>query len=155
MTPERRLIELGIALPTCSPPAGNYAAAVRSGTLLCLSGKAPLPQRGVYPRGRLGREFSAEEGYLLARSACTDLLAAARAVTGSLDEVEQILELHGSLNTTPDFEDHARVLDGASDLLVALWGPAGLHARSVIGVTSLRSGVALTVRATLRCKQRS
>jgi enamine deaminase RidA (YjgF/YER057c/UK114 family) len=152
MNPEQRLIELGIELPTSSSPAGNYAAAVRSGTLLFLSGKAPLPVRGVRPRGRLGSEFSAEDGYLLARSACTDLLAAAKAAIGSLDKVTQILELHGSLNTTPEFEEHARVLDGASDLLVEVFGPAGLHARSVIGVISLRSGVPLTVKATIRCE---
>lgn len=107
---------------------------------------------GVYPRGRLGKEFSAEDGYVLARSACTDLLAATKTAIGSLDEVEQILEVHGSLNTTPEFQDHARVLDGASDLRVALFGTAGMHARSVIGVTSLRSGVPLTLKATIRCK---
>lgn len=152
MSPELRIIQLGLELPACSRPAGNYAAAVRSGSLLFLSGKAPLPVLGVYPHGRLGEEFSAEDGYVLARSACTDLLAATKAAIGSLDEVEQILEVHGSLNTTPDFVDHARVLDGASDLLVALFGPAGMHARSVIGVTSLRNGVPLTVKATIRCK---
>ena len=132
MSPELRIIQLGLELPVPSRPAGNYAAAVRSGSLLFLSGKAPLPELGVYPRGRLGEEFSAEDGYRLARSACTDLLAATKAAIGSLDEVEQILEVHGSLNTTPDFADHARVLDGASDLLVALFGPAGMHVRSVI-----------------------
>lgn len=152
MSPEQRLIQLGIELPTSSPPAGNYAAAIRSGTLLFLSGKAPLPVGGVKPHGRLGSEFSAEDGHLLARSACIDLLAAARAALGSLDKVTQVLELHGSLNTTPEFEDHARVLDGASDLLVEVFGSAGLHARSVIGVTSLRSGVPLTVKATIRCE---
>lgn len=152
MSPELRIIQLGLELPVSSKPAGNYAAAIRSGSLLFLSGKAPLPVLGVYPRGRLGKEFSAEDGYVLARSACTDLLAATKAAIGSLDEVEQILEVHGSLNTTLEFQDHARVLDGASDLLVALFGTAGMHARSVIGVTSLRSGVPLTLKATIRCK---
>ncbi len=81
-----------------------------------------------------------------------DLLATAKAALGCLDEVTQILELHGALNTTPEFEEHARVLDGASDLLVEVFGSAGMHARSVIGVSSLRSGVPLTVKATFRCK---
>lgn len=152
MSPEQRLVELGIDLPASSGPAGNYAAAVRSGTLLFLSGKAPLPAHGVQPRGRLGSEFSAEDGYLLARSACMDLLSAAKAAIGSLDKVVQILELHGSLNTTSEFEEHARVLDGASDLLVEVFGPAGVHARSVIGVNSLRGAVPLTVKATIRCE---
>ncbi len=135
-----------------SSPAGNYSAAVRSGNLLFLSGKAPLSANGVKPRGRLGKEYSAEDGYKLARSACIDLVAAVRATLGSLDNVARIVELHGSLNTTPEFEDHARVLDGASDFLFEIFGPAGLHARSVVGVVSLRSGVPLTVRATVECR---
>ena len=151
MTAEQRLRELGIELPSGTGPAGNYAAAVRSETLLFPSGKAPLPVNGVKPKGRIGKEYSTEDGYLLARSACMDLLAAIRTALGSLDKVGQVLELHGSLSTTPEFEDHARVLDGASDLLVEVFGQAGVHARSVVGVASLRSGVPLTVKATVRC----
>lgn len=152
MSPDQRLLDLGIQLPPGSSPAGNYAAAVRSGNLLFLSGKAPLPMDGLKPRGRLGQEYSADEGYALARSACIDLLAAASAALGSLDQVLRVVELHGALNTTPEFEDHARVLDGASDLLFAVFGPTGLHARSVVGAVSLRSGVPLTVRATIECR---
>lgn len=151
MTPEQRLIEIGLQLPSGAGAAGNYAAAVRSENLLYLSGKAPLAVDGVKPKGRLGSEYSAEDGYQLARSACVDLIAAMRNELGSLDKVARVLELHGSLNTTPEFEDHARVLDGASDLLVEVFGAAGVHARSVVGVTSLRNGVPLTVRATVRC----
>ena len=152
MSPEQRLRELGIDLPASSGPAGNYSAAVRSGNLLFLSGKAPLPVNSLKPRGRLGKEYSAEDGYKFARSACVDLLATVRATLGTLDKVVRIVELHGSLNTTPEFEDPARVLDGASDLLFEVFGPAGLHARSVIGVISLRSGVPLTVKATIECR---
>ncbi len=147
MSPEQRLLQLGIKLP-----AGNYAPAVHSGSFLFLSGKAPLPVNDVKPRGRLGKEYSAEEGYALARSACMDLLATVRNTLGSLDKVVRVLEVHGSLNTTPEFEDHAKVLDGASDLLLEVFGPAGLHARSVIGVASLRNGVPLTIRATIECE---
>jgi enamine deaminase RidA (YjgF/YER057c/UK114 family) len=151
MTAEKRLLELGIELSSSTGPAGNYAAAVRSGDLLFLSGKAPLSVNGVKPKGRFGQEYSADEGYVLARSACLDLLAAIRSTLGSLDNVVQILEVHGSLNSTPEFEEHARVLDGASDLLAEVFGSAGVHARSVIGVASLRNGVPLTVKATIRC----
>ncbi|MBT9495056.1 MAG: RidA family protein [Paucibacter sp.] len=152
MTAEQQLLELGIELSTGTDPAGNYAATVRSGDLLFLSGKAPLSVNGVKPKGRFGQEYSADEGYLLARSACLDLLAAIRTALGSLNNVVQVLELHGSLNTTPEFEDHARVLDGASDLLAEVFGSVGVHARSVIGVASLRNGVPLTVKATIRCR---
>jgi enamine deaminase RidA (YjgF/YER057c/UK114 family) len=152
MTPEQRLREIGIELPTDSPPAGNYSTAVRTGNLLFLSGKIPLPVDGKKPRGKLGREYSAEDGYRFARSACLNLLAAILKELGSLDQVQRFVELHGSLNTTPEFEAHARVLDGASDLLAEVFGPTGLHARSVIGVTSLRDNVPLTVKAIVEIK---
>lgn len=152
--PEFRLQQLQIDLPEGSAPAGNYAAAVRSGDMLYLSGKAPLPVDGVKPRGKLGREYTAEDGYRFARSACLDLLAAIRKELGSLNKVQRFVELQGSLNTTPEFEAHAQVLDGASDLLADIFGPHGMHARSVIGVASLRDNVPLTLRAVVEIKPR-
>jgi enamine deaminase RidA (YjgF/YER057c/UK114 family) len=153
MSAEQRVKELGLDLSPTSAPAGNYAAAVQSGDLLFLSGKAPRAIADKAPKGRLGREYSAEDGYALARSACVELLAAIRSELGSLDRVARVVELQGSLNTIPDFEDHARVLDGASDLLAEVFGAAGIHARSVIGVSSLRKGVPLTLRATVEVKR--
>ena len=153
MSAEQRINDLGLELPPGSAPAGNYASAVRAGDLLFISGKAPLPIEGKAPKGRLGREFSPEEGYKLARSACLELLGVMRKELGSLDRVARVVELHGSINTTPEFEEHARVLDGASDLLMEVFGPAGVHARSVIGVNSLRNGVPLTLKATVEIKQ--
>lgn len=152
MSAEQRIHELGLILPTGSQPAGNYASAVRSGKLLFLSGKAPLPINGLMPKGRLGQEYSTEQGYVLARSACLDLIATIRKELGSLDLVQRVLELHGAINAAPDFEEHAKVLDGASDLLVEVFGPSGIHTRSVIGVGSLRNGVPLTVKATLEVR---
>jgi len=152
MNAEQRIIDLGISLPAGSGPAGNYATAVQSGNLLFLSGKAPPPMGGKAPKGRLGKDYSADEGYALARSACIDLLATLKSAVGSLDRVARVVELHGSICTAPDFEDHAKVLDGASDLLVEIFGPSGLHARSVIGVYSLRNGVPLTLKATVEIK---
>jgi enamine deaminase RidA (YjgF/YER057c/UK114 family) len=153
MNAERRIKELDIELPSGSTPAGNYAVAVQSGNLLFLSGKSPLPVDGKSPKGRLGLEYSTEQGYALARSACTDLLAAMKKTLGSLDRIARVVELHGSINCNPEFEEHAQVLDGASDLLVAVFGTSGVHARSVIGVSSLRNGVPLTVKATVEVKQ--
>ena len=154
MNPEQRVKELGLEIPPGSPPAGNYAVGVQSGNLLFLSGKAPTSHDGKVPKGRLGREYSSDQGYALARSACIDLLSAMRKTLGSLDSVAQVVELHGSINCTPDFEDHARVLDGASDLLVEVFGASGIHARSVIGVNSLRNGVPLTVKAIVEVRPR-
>lgn len=153
MSAEQRIKDLGLVLGASSAPAGNYATAVQSGDLLFLSGKAPLAVDGVSPKGRFGREYSAEQGYALARSACMDLLAVIRGQLGSLDRVARIVELHGSLNAVPEFEDHAAVLDGASDLLVEVFGAAGVHARSVVGVSSLRKGLPLTLKATVEVRR--
>jgi len=153
MSADQRILELGIALGAGSAPAGNYAAAVQTGDLLFLSGKAPQALDGQAPKGRLGREYDTAQGYALARSACIELLAAIRAELGSLDRVARVVDLQGSLNTTPEFEDHAQVLDGASDLLAQVFGPAGMHARSVIGVASLRKGLPLTLKAIVEVRR--
>ncbi|WIT10635.1 RidA family protein [Paucibacter sediminis] len=153
MSADQRILELGIALGAGSAPAGNYAAAVQTGDLLFLSGKAPQALDGQVPKGRLGREYDTAQGYALARSACIELLAAIRAELGSLDRVARVVDLQGSLNTTPEFEDHAQVLDGASDLLAQVFGAAGMHARSVIGVASLRKGLPLTLKAIVEVRR--
>jgi len=152
MSAERKAKDLGILLNGVSSPAGNYASAVRSGQLLFISGKSPQALAGQVPKGKLGRDYTTEQGYQLARSAGVALLATLQHELGSLDRVAQVVELQGSLNTVPEFEDHARVLDGASDLLVEVFGPAGMHARSVIGVDSLRMGLPLTLRAVVEIK---
>ena len=149
MSAEQRILELGIHLPVSSAPAGNYVSAIQSGNLLFTSGRAPLAIDGRAAKGQLGRDYSTNDGYDLARSACVDLLAVLKHQLGSLDKVVRLVELHGAINASPEFEEHAKVLDGASDLLVEVFGPAGVHVRSVIGVNSLRNGVPLTVRATV------
>jgi enamine deaminase RidA (YjgF/YER057c/UK114 family) len=146
---EQRLEELGISLPSGSAPAANYTNAVFTGNLLFISGKAPLPENGKLPKGKLGREFSSEDGYRFARSAAIDLIAVMKAELGSLDRVVQIVEVQGFLNATDDFEDHPKVLNGCSDLLVQVFGSRGIHARSVIGANSLRAGVPLILKAVI------
>lgn len=152
MSPEEKLRALGLALPPAGPAAGNYATAVLAGGFLFVSARAPSAVDGRPPRGRLGREYSAEEGYALARSACLELLAVIQQHAGSLDAVARFVELQGFLNAEPAFEDHARVLDGASDLLAQVFGPAGVHARSVVGVSSLRKGLPLTLRGVVHLR---
>ena len=148
---EQRIVEMGIALPSGSAPAANYTNAVRSGNLLFIAGKAPLPENGKLPKGRLGREFTAEDGYRLARSAALDLIAVMRSELGSLDKVVRVVEVQGFLNAVPEFEDHAKVLNGCSDLLVEVFGEHGIHARSVLGASSLRSGLPLVLKAVIEC----
>lgn len=153
MTIEQRMKNLGISLPTGTSPAGNYANAIQTGNLLFISGKAPLPENGKLPKGRLGREFSAEDGYRFARSAALDLIAVMKTELGSLDRVARIVEVQGVLNTTEGFEEHAQVLDGCSDLFVQVFEEKGLHARSVLGANSLRRGVPLVLRAIVEVTQ--
>lgn len=152
MSAEQRILELGIQLPTAKAPAGNYVSAIQTGNLLFTSGRAPHSADGRAARGQLGREYTTAEGYALARSAAMDLLAVLKHQLGSLDRISRFIELHGAIRAVPEFEEHAEVLDGASDLLAEVFGAAGMHIRSVIGVSSLRNGVPITVRATVEIK---
>lgn len=147
MSAEQRLIEMGLTLPSGSAPAANYTNAVRTGNLLFLAGKAPLPENGKLPKGRLGREYTADEGYRFARSAALDLIAVMRTELGSLDRVARVVEVQGFLNAVPEFEDHAKVLNGCSDLLVEVFREQGVHARSVLGASSLRGGLPVILKA--------
>ena len=147
MSAEKRIAELGLVLPSGSAPAANYANAVRTGNLLFIAGKAPLPENGKLPKGRLGREFTPEDGYRFARSAALDLVAVMRTELGSLDRVARVVEVQGFLNAVPEFEDHARVLNGCSDLLVEIFRERGIHARSVLGASSLRGGLPVILKA--------
>ncbi len=114
-----------------------------------LAGKGPLPENGNLPKGKLGESFTVEEGYQFARSAGINLMAVIRAELGSLDRVAQIVEVQGFVNAIPEFEEHAKVLDGCSDLFAAVFEARGVHARSVQGVSSLRSGLPIVIKAIL------
>ena len=152
MSAEQRIMELGIQLAKPKPPAGNYVSAMQVGNLLFTSGRAPQSVDGRPAKGKLGWEYTTADGYDLARSACIDLLAVLRHELGSLERISRFVEIHGAIASNPEFEAHAEVLDGASDLLVAVFGAAGVHVRSVIGVASLRDGVPLTIRATVEVR---
>lgn len=145
MSVEARLQSLGITLPAASNPAANYANYVRTGNLLFMAGKGPLPVDGKLPKGKLGNEFSTEEGYVFARSVGVDILAAVRAALGDLDKVARVVKLQGFVNATPEFEEHAQVLNGCSDLMVEVFGPKGVHARSVFGAASLRANLPIVI----------
>lgn len=147
MSAEQRIKELGLTLPSGSAPAANYVNAVRTGNLLFIAGKAPLPEKGKLPKGRLGLEYTTEDGYRFARSAALDLIAVMRTELGSLDRVARIVEIQGFLNTVEEFEDHPKVLNGCSDLLVEVFGERGIHARAVLGANSLRGGLPLVLKA--------
>jgi enamine deaminase RidA (YjgF/YER057c/UK114 family) len=141
MSIEQRLKELNIVLPEASEPAGQYANTVQVNGLLFVAGKAPSGK----PKGKLGREFTAEEGYQFARLAGLEILAVVRAELGSLDSVKRLVKLQGFVNATPEFEEHHKVLNGCSELMVEVFGEKGIHARSVLGAVSLRNNLPIVI----------
>lgn len=145
---EARLKELGITLPEGVAPAGNYVPAVRSGNLVFVAGQIPL--EGGKPQfiGKLGREFQVAEGQKAARLCAINIISQLKAALGGdLDKVKRIVRVGGFVNAIPDFTDQPQVINGASDLLVEIFGEAGKHARAAVGVSSLPRGVAVEVEA--------
>ena len=145
-TAEQRLKELEIDLGSVSSPVANYVNAVRTGNLLYLSGKGPrVGKDGKRPKGKVGREYSVEQGYEHARGVGIDLLAVMRAELGSLDKVKRVVKLLGMVNAVPEFEDQPKVINGCSDLFVQVFGERGRHARSAVGMGSLPMGIPVEI----------
>lgn len=141
--PEARLAELGLVLPEQGPPFANYVRAVRVGNLLYLGGHATCEE--PYETGKLGHDRTVEEGYEAARLTALCLLATLKAELGDLGRVRRIVRVFGVVNATEDFTQHSRVIDGASDLLVDVFGERGRHARASIGASSLPIGLAVEI----------
>jgi enamine deaminase RidA (YjgF/YER057c/UK114 family) len=149
----QRLEELGIALPGLAAPLGNYVHAKRAGDLLYLSGKGPPAEAGHLPRGKLGAGIGVDEGYRHARQVGLVLIAALKeALGGDLDRVEDIVKVLGMVNAAPDFEDHPKVVNGCSDLLVEVFGERGRHARSAVGMSSLPDGIPVEIEIIVRVR---
>ncbi|HZS81685.1 MAG TPA: RidA family protein [Stellaceae bacterium] len=144
---EKRLAELKITLPELKAPLGTYVHAKRAGNMLYLSGKGPSNPDGSVPKGKLGAEFTVEEGYRHARSVGLMLVAAMKAALGDLDKVEEIVKVLGMVNATPDFADQPKVVNGCSDLFVEIFGERGRHARSAVGMGSLPGGIPVEIEA--------
>ena len=147
--PEQRLSELGIVLPSPPTPLGAYVEAVRSGNLVFFSGMLPVVERKPQFVGRVGGELTLEDGRKAAATATLNGLSAAKAVLGSLDRVTAIAKLGVYIATEGDFREHAKVADGASELLEAIFGTEKLSPRIVLGVASLPLGVPIEVELVL------
>jgi len=143
--PEARLAELGLALPDPPSPLANYALAVRHGDLLYLAGHAPLREGRHRYVGRVGRELSQQDGYDAARLTALNMLATIKAELGDLARVRRIVKLLGMVACTDEFVPLPEVVDGATDLFVALWGERGRPARSAVGVQQLHYGMAVEI----------
>lgn len=144
-SPEAKLKALGIELPEPSPPAANYTAATRSGRLVFLSGQGPLIKGEVIYRGKIGQEFTEEEGYQAARLTILNALAVLRQEIGSLDRVTRIMKLLAWVRCVDGFQRQHMVVNGASDLLVQLFGERGRHARSAVSAHELPFGIAVEI----------
>jgi enamine deaminase RidA (YjgF/YER057c/UK114 family) len=131
---------------------GNYAPYRLAGDLLYLSGQGPRLVGGGFMVGRPGKDASIEQGYEAARLTGLQLLAVAKAALGELTRVEAVVKLLGMVNSEPDFGDHPKVINGCSDLLVEVFGDAGRHARSAVGMGSLPNGIMVEIEAILLIK---
>ena len=137
MSFERRLAELGIGLPPPPKPVANYVPAVRAGELVFLSGVIPSRDGKLLYVGKLGRELSVEQGYDAAKATVLNALAILRGEIGTLDNLKRIVRLVGHVASAEGFVQHPAVINGASDLLVQIFGDAGRHARVALGAAEL------------------
>ena len=152
MSIDNRLAELGITLPTPAAPVASYVPAVEQGGLLHISGQISVGEEGNLILGRLGEDMNLERGTEAARRCGIMLLAQMQAALGSLDRVERIVKLGAFVNSAPDFTDQPKVANGASELMQEVFGEAGRHARSAVGVAVLPLGVTVEVDAIVAVK---
>ncbi len=145
-TVESKLAALGIVIPTATAPAANYVPTVQTGNQLWISGQISIAD-GVLMTGKLGDDADVEAGRAAARQCAINLIAQMKAALGDLDRVKRVVKLVGFVNSAPDFTDQPKVVNGCSDLLVEVFGDAGRHARSAVGVAALPFNVSVEVEA--------
>jgi len=151
-TAEARLLGLGLKLPEAAQPLANYVTALQAGDLLFISGQISRHADGSVYAGKLGADLSLQQGQEAARSSALSILSQAKARLGSLERIVQVTRLSGYVACAPQFREHPQVLNGASDLMVAVLGEKGKHTRSAIGVASLPAGAAVEIDAVLQVK---
>ena len=143
--PEARLEELGITLPAAPSPVANYVNGVRTGNLIFLAGKGPRRADGSEITGKLGADVSIEQGYEGARLTAINQLAVLKAMLGDLNRVVRVVKVLGMVNSDPSFVEQPAVINGFSDLIVAVFGERGRHARAAVGMASLPRGQAVEI----------
>src|SRR5579863_8074994 len=150
-TVQERLDALGLSLPTPPAPGGNYVSAKRVGEIVYLAGAISTGPNGVIA-GTAGLDRTIEEGYAAARACALTQLSVLKATLGSLDQIAEILTVNGYVNAVPGFPDSPAVINGASDLLVAVFGEAGRHVRAALGVSALPRHALVELQMTVRVK---
>ena len=149
MTIKARLAELGITLPEVAAPVASYVPVVVAGDLVHVSGQLPFDDNGLIV-GRLGEDVSLDRGVAAARACGLMIISQLEAAQIPLDRVARIVKLAVFVNSTPDFIDQPKVANGASDLMVSIFGESGRHARSAVGVASLPLGAAVEIEAVVQ-----
>lgn len=151
-SPEEKIAALGLALPQLPAPGGNYVSAKRVGGIVYLSGVISTGPGGIIA-GTAGLDRSVEDGYAAARACALTQLAVLKRELGSLDSIAEVLTVNGYVNAAPGFADSPAVINGASDLLVAVLGDAGRHVRAAVGVSALPRHALVEVQMTVRIKE--
>lgn len=143
---EQKLKELGLQLPPASKPIANYVKYVRTGNLLFLAGHGPTKADGTNIVGKVGKDLTVEQGYEAAKITALSLIATLKdALGGDLSKVKRIVKVNGYVNCLPDFTDQPKVINGCSDLLVAVFGEKGKHARAAMGMVALPNNIAVEI----------
>lgn len=152
LTPEQKLTALGLTLPQLPTPGGNYVSAKRMGEVVYLAGAISTGPAGVMT-GTAGAGSTIDDGYAAARACALTQLAVLKRELGSLDHVAEVLTVNGYVNAASDFGDSPAVINGASDLLVEVFGDAGRHVRAAVGVSALPRNALVEIQMTVRVKQ--
>ena len=145
---EDKIKELKIELPEAKAPVGNYVATKRVGNLLYVSGQVSINSNGELIKGKVGKDLTADEGYKAAERCGVSIISQVKkACEGDLSKVKSCIKLTGFVNSTDDYTEQPKVINGASDLIVSIFGEAGMHTRAAVSVNSLPLGVAVEVDA--------
>ncbi|MGE0826004.1 MAG: RidA family protein [Candidatus Binatia bacterium] len=156
MEVEKKLAAMGLSLPPLPTPVANYVPTVRSGNLIFVSGHGPASVaegKINYIRGKVGRDLTVEQGYEAARVVALNILQSLKSEIGDLDKVRRVVKLLGFVNCTEDFPDQPKVINGASDLFVELYGERGRHARSAVGMYQLPFGIAVEIEIVVEVEE--
>ena len=145
---EKKIEELKILLPEAKPPVGSYVATKISGNLLFISGQISIDKNGNLIKGKIGKDLSVEDGYNAAERCGLSIISQAKvACNGDLSKIKSCIKLTGFVNSTNDFTDQPKVINGASDLIASVFGDAGMHTRAAVSTNSLPLGVSVEVDA--------
>ena len=148
MSYEKKIQELKIKLPEAKPPVGSYVATKITGNLLFISGQISMAENGELIKGKIGKELSTEQGYDAAKRCGLSIVAQAKvACNGDLSKIKSCVKLTGFVNSTEDFYEQPKVINGASDLIASIFGDAGMHTRAAVSTNSLPLGISVEVDA--------